>query len=597
MDPKAIETLAVNAVRDSVVVSDFLDQFIADNDKEPTWDGFVYIYSDKSKKKEKLKGRLPVQIKGMENDDFSKEEISFPVSTVDLNNYLCDGGAVFFVVYIGNNGASRQIYYAALPPIKLKIYLADAKEQKSKSIKLKKFPTDPNEKATIFLQCLEDCQKQASFADAPLLSLEELEHQGVLEGISIPVSTVGGTDPKTALLKNEVYIYAKVKGSAIPQPIEVIPQEMTTHETLNAHVSIGDRLFYSTVNVFKSAMTTTTVFGESVSIKTSSNNETVKISYTRSDKLRTMIVDLDFWLSWIEAGSFQWNGFDFPFDKNTVFPDSEVNEEKSQLKYAKKMVALLDLLGCSKDLNLSSLKDKDWKNIRCLVSALVDKEPVEHLQNDLPPVIVMDVGELKFIVHLQKIEGRDGTYNIFDFFKTEIPIVYENDAGEMLSISQYVILHADDLVKADNVRYETLLPSFQNTAQNEETIIRANFFLLELLKAYDKANSKTELLSVARAFSDWIFSSNDETLPYEAKLLNKLQTEKRERALTKDETKQLLRVIETPGISEDLLVGAYLLPDQQAAAELHFERLDEQLQEKFIKHPIFHFGKWNGGNS
>ena len=43
MDRKAIETLSVNAVRDSVVVSDFLDQFIADNDKEPTWDGFVYI--------------------------------------------------------------------------------------------------------------------------------------------------------------------------------------------------------------------------------------------------------------------------------------------------------------------------------------------------------------------------------------------------------------------------------------------------------------------------------------------------------------------------------------------------------------------------
>ena len=75
MDKKAIETLSVNAVRDSIVTSDFLDQFIADNDKEPTWDGFVYIYGDKSKKKDKLKGRLPVQIKGTENDDFSKEEI------------------------------------------------------------------------------------------------------------------------------------------------------------------------------------------------------------------------------------------------------------------------------------------------------------------------------------------------------------------------------------------------------------------------------------------------------------------------------------------------------------------------------------------
>lgn len=87
------------------------------------------------------------------------------------------------------------------------------------------------------------------------------------------------------------------------------------------------------------------------------------------------------------------------------------------------------------------------------------------------------------------------------------------------------------------------------------------------------------------------FSSNDETLPYEAKLLNKLQTEKRERALTKDETKQLLRVIETPGISEDLLVGAYLLLDQQAAAELHFEKLDKQVQEKFKSIRYFTFGK------
>ena len=298
MDRKAIETLSVNAIRDSVVVSDFLDQFIADNDKEPTWDGFVYIYSDKSKKKEKLKGRLPVQIKGTENDDFSKEEISFPVSTTDLNNYLYDGGAVFFVVYIGHNGLTRQIYYAELPPIKLRVYLAEAKEQKSKSIKLKKFPTDPNEKAMIFFQCLENCQKQASFSSAQLLSLEELESQGVLEGITVPVSTVGGIDPKTALLKNEVYIYAKIKGSAIPQPIEAIPQKLTTQEMRNAQVSVGDRLFYSTVRVVQDAETVTIIFGESFSIKASKNDRTVKINYKSSDKLRTLIVDLDFLISY-----------------------------------------------------------------------------------------------------------------------------------------------------------------------------------------------------------------------------------------------------------------------------------------------------------
>lgn len=151
MDKKAIETLSVNAVRDCIVTSDYLDQFIADNDKEPSWDGFVYIYKNKDKKKENLKGRLPVQVKGTENNDFSQDEISFPVSVADLNNYLYDGGVVFFVVYIGFSGVAKQIYYSELTPIKIRVILAKAAEKKTKNIKLRKFPTDPNERAMIFL--------------------------------------------------------------------------------------------------------------------------------------------------------------------------------------------------------------------------------------------------------------------------------------------------------------------------------------------------------------------------------------------------------------------------------------------------------------
>lgn len=598
MDGNAIETISVNAVRDSIVVSDFLDQFIADNDKEPTWDGFVYIYNDKSKKKEKLKGRLPVQIKGTENDDFSKDDISFPVSTIDLNNYLYDGGAVFFVVYIGHDGLTRQIYYAELPPIKLKIYLADAKGQKFKNIKLKKFPTEPNEKAMIFFQCLENCQKQASFSDAQLLSLEELESQGVLEGITVPVSTVGGIDPKTALLKNEVYIYAKIKGSAIPQPIEAIPQRLTMQEDRDALIAIGDRQFYTTLKVVQDASTITTVFGESFSIKVSKNGGAVNVNYKSSDKFRTLIVDLDFLISYIETGNFQWNGKDFPFDYDGAdFSNFDLTQEKSRLEYAKKVVALLDLLGCKKDLSIKSLEDKDWKHLDYLVTALVDKKTVEHLRSDLPPIMSINIGELKFVVCLRKVEGRDDTYNIFDFFKTEMSLLYENESGEKMPISQYAILHADDLIKSDNIRYDVLLPSFQKIAQNEETITRANFFLLELLKAYDKDDSKTEILSVARSFSDWIFDLDDETLPYDVKLLNRLQIEKRERSLTIVEVKELFRIIEAPGVREDVLVGAYLLLDQQPAAELHFEKLDKQLQENFKMYPIFHFWKEIGGTN
>lgn len=592
MNKKAVETISVNAVRDSIVCSDFLDQYITDNDKEPSWDGSVYIYTDKSKTKDKLKGKIPVQVKGTEKDDFSKEEISFPVSTVDLKNYLNDGGAVFFVVYIGQKGLRKQIYYSELPPIKLKMYLAEAKGQKTKSIKLKKFPSDPNEKATIFFQCFENCQKQASFSNVQLLSLEELEKQGVLKGINIPVSAVGGIDPLTALLKNEVYVYAELKGSTIPQPIEMLPQKLSTEEKREAIITAGGRQFYTSISIIRDVKNITMVFGESFSINHQNDTETLKIKYTNSDKIRTLAVDLDFIISFVEARAFQINGVNFPLDIDSAnFSNFNIEKEKIRLNYIKKIVLLLDTLNCKKDLSVKSLTDKDWKHLKILVTALVDRKPVNNLQVDLPTLTTIKIADLVFIICLQKLENEDNTYNIFDFFNTELLTAYENCEGEKLAISQYAILHADDLCKADNIRYDVLLPSFQNAKQHKETIIRANFFLLELIKAFDKDNSKKELLSTAKSFSNWLFESDDEILPYDVKLLNKLQIEKRERSLTFDEKRELFRIVENSDTQEDVIVGAYLLLSQQVAAQIHFSKLNAQQQKDFKKYPIYHFWK------
>lgn len=598
MDRKAIETLSVNAVRDSIVVSDYLDQFIADNDKEPSWDGFVYIFSDKSKKKNKLKGRLPVQVKGTENNDHSKNEISFPVSTTDLRNYLYDGGIVFFVVYINSDGTKKQIYYAELPPIKIRVILGDAKGQQTKSIKLKKFPDDPNRKAMIFFNCLENCQKQASFCSAKLLSLEELEKTGVLEGVTIPFSTVAGIDPRTALLTNEVYLYANIKGSAIPQPIEAIPAGLVTSEEHDAIITVGDRLFYSKVKLIRDATSVKTMIGGSFSITTNLTDHSMRMNYKGTDSLRSLAVDLDFILSFIENKSFRYNDVEFPFDESGAdYSNFEIAREKERLEYIKKIVQVLDCLGCNKDISIKSLSQSDWVHIGYLVRAFVDKEPVSGLKTDLPPIMSIDVGQLKFIISLVRVEGTTDTYEIYDFFRTELSLFYDNADGEKMPISQYAILHADDLIKTDNIRYDVLLPSFQKVERHPELMARTNVFMLELIEAYDKDNSKGELLSTAAAFADWLMEATEEELPYDVRFLNKLQIEKRMGDLSINRIKELFRIVETPNIREDVLVGAYLLLDQQAAAEIHFEKMELQLQEEFKKYPIYHFWKYNGGNN
>lgn len=170
-------------------------------------------------------------------------------------------------------------------------------------------------------------------------------------------------------------------------------------------------------------------------------------------------------------------------------------------------------------------------------------------------------------------------------------MVYENSHGDKLAISQYAILHSDDLIKTDNIRFDVLLPSFQKVERHSETMMRANFFLLDLLEAYDKSEGRPEIINTAEDFSDWLMTATEEELPYDIRLINKLQTVKRMRALTIDEVKELFRIVESSNSKDDILVGAYLLLDQQAAAEIHFERLSEPQQEEFRKYPIFHFWK------
>lgn len=595
LDKKAIEILAVNAVKNSIVTSEYLDQFIAENDKEPSWDGFIYIYGDKSKKKSNLKGRMPVQVKGTECEDHSKSKISFSMSTVDLRNYLYDGGCILFVVYIGNNGLTNKIYYAELTPIKLRQLLTEAKEQGTKAVSLKEFPNDNNKKATIFLNCLQNCQKQASFIEGRLLTLEELEKQGLLENLVIPISGVGIKDPQMALIKNEVYIYAKIKGSSIPQPLDMIPEDVCTQQTIDETITIGDKQFYTEYRVIKTANEVTWCFGNSFTMKFYDKGKTCKINYKNSDKIRVMAKDLDFMLEYLASGYFMINSIKIPFDYSGMDSSNfDIEEEKEHLNFAKKVVKVLDMLGCSEDIDINDMKDEDWRNLNRLIIAFLDKKPVKGLRDDLPPVICLKVGKLRFAVCLKKCEEK-GTYEMYDFFKTYIPVAFKdkNNSEKMLPISQFSILHKKDLLTMNNIDFDVLLPSFQKPEHHYETYNRANWFLLELLNACDKSEGlrKEKILKTAVAFSNWISEAPDEELDYQVKILNKLQTVKRCREFNIDEITILYNLVESTNTREDCIVGAYLLLGSQQAAEIHFAKLTEEEQKNFKEFPIYHFWK------
>jgi hypothetical protein len=110
MNSKDIEVLAVNAVRSSIAITDFLEPFIPDNDKGPSFDGYISIYDNKSKKKSAHTRRVPVQVKGSELKpprSFEAKEVFFPVKMIDLRAYLYEGGIIFFLCMLMINNIQR----------------------------------------------------------------------------------------------------------------------------------------------------------------------------------------------------------------------------------------------------------------------------------------------------------------------------------------------------------------------------------------------------------------------------------------------------------------------------------------------------------
>ena len=146
----------------------------------------------------------------------------------------------------------------------------------------------------------------------------------------------------------------------------------------------------------------------------------------------------------------------------------------------------------------------------------------------------------------------------------------------MIPTSQYSILHAKDLLEIQNIRPELFLPSFQKVEAIDK-YTSANWFLLELLEAYDKSNDKRqELLKAADELSKWLYETPEEYLDLYIRRLNLYQVLKRERTLNINEVAELWSIAEDDSATDEYRLGAYLLLDQQVPAKRHFEKLSEE---------------------
>ena len=591
MDNRTIEKFAANAVEESILDTDMLHPEISENDKTLSWDGFIEVYRSNDKVKANFDGKVDIQVKGTMSNNHSKT-ISFSTETADLRNYLNNGGVIYFVVRIHKERTSeRKVYYESLTPVKLKQYLTGVKKQKTKTIKLKEFPSDKYERVSIIINFLQNSRKQSSYVDSGFISLEEIHKKGY--NYTMPITSYGKKDANplfSAILGKEIYAYVSTEGNSALIPVDTPLTISEFSHKVDKKIYIGDKCYYDSYEHKISAEGISIKIGDSMTLVFGKfETTTVKINMKFSPLLRNATQDMRFIVDALNANNFNIGSIPIGLNSFKLEVPDFISVTQKRLALFEKIIDLFSILNVDDDLNIDNLTTEEQRRIEIMIKAFVDREPIENITTNTSNS-VWDLKISNIILKLIILRNEDNTYTIQDFFNSAAAVSYKDENGSHKITSPYSALSKDDYLCVSNINHSCILESYKKAAiQNPDVYDRANMDMLQILLAYDEMpNSK--LLSVAKDLAYWILMKKKQ-LNKNINTLNYLQTIKRERSFSKDEIRQLSEITEDANASKQEKAGAYLLLDNKTLAEVHFEKLTNEEQDNFKRFPIFIF--WN----
>lgn len=592
-----IEKLATSAVESSIEKTDRLSSFINSGDKEPCWDGNIYIHEGKNYTKKNIK-KVATQVKGKKVKPHQvSDTIKYRISADDLTAYMMNGGTMFFVVYIDERSRETlQIYYAELLPLKIKGIMAEAKG--SYFVNFKKFPTDNLLKTEIFLNFYDNAQRQASFAGKTLPSIEELTEQGVLESLTFHYTGIGNYSSERSIPKmmsgKSMTLYANIKGGSAPIPVEYCEniQRVTMSRKHDLPIYVDGVKYYDGYSVVTTADSLELHIGSCVRIVTPNVPEMteavpvtmkVKIKGTLNEQIR----GIEFISAMLEHGSFCIGEYEFP----SKFPldqlaKMKIDEFADILPGYKHALSVLESMNVKKELEISKCNDEDIRKLNLLIGAVGDKRPVKGVPEVPNQVSKFTIANITLaVVCLLRPEGG---YFICDYFGEHFNVSWAPNGSEPVAISQFFALTSEEMLAFDNLNPQTIVDNYKRIDAREDHLEHGNQTMLEMLKAYD-CRKNPELLSAARQMCEWI-QEHPQYVSKEITDLNRLQIIRRERDLSITEKAELFSIV---GAVKDnsIRLGALLLLGEQVEAKKVLEELPQEDQDKFKDYPIYKFYK------
>ena len=83
MNSIKIEKSGISFLKNMIRLHTLMDEFLQDNDKEPSWDGDIILYSNADLKVENILYRVPTQVKSKNDENLlNRKMITYPVESI-----------------------------------------------------------------------------------------------------------------------------------------------------------------------------------------------------------------------------------------------------------------------------------------------------------------------------------------------------------------------------------------------------------------------------------------------------------------------------------------------------------------------------------
>lgn len=595
-DKKSIEEKALNYFKSFIEDSKVISQYLNENDKVPCWDGHLYLYSDGMRNKKHLLGRVPVQIKGTEVEEFETKNWKFKLEKEDLNAYLNE--PTFFVVcQIKKDSSERKLFYREMMPDFVKKILRNIGKNRSKKTlfyPLTEDLTEFEDQLSVFF-C--NSKKMVSFANTKPLSIADAMKMGVRNFTFIAPGRFNDMELLKYLSTHETYFYAKVAEDLdIEMPLSDGPARLAFNRDGDGDVKVGDRVFYKgyTTKIKDGRFFVSIADIITIDMPMDSNDKVGPVVKMTSKKqfLKEAIKDAEFAVALDDIGVLSVGDVDLNLAVNEK---DFLHDLRKKLQYWKELDAVLDKLHVTKPFDLTRITKQQERLIDLLIDT-VGKGKTVKLPKQKTTILTIEISNITLLLYCTV--GNDNVCVLGDFFDKTVNIAYKVNEKETVNISLFSYLRNDHFwEKIDNIDYDSIVESAQESARAHDFCFQMSTYdVLAMIMASDAvenfdAERSKKLLDEALKLDEWLLSNDPMSDFNLVHLINKMQILKRKRKLSDKELQQLEQILERDKLEVPIKLAVNLLLGNQKEVDELFAIMPDEDKSAMQTYPIWKFYK------